>query len=773
MAEILNLLPVLLPILFLLVIIFIFLKSSIVIAKGNEIVVLERRWFGNPMPDGRTVALKNEIGIQARILGPGLHFLTPFIYKNTKHKILVIKENEVGLVRAITGKPMPIGTIISQTVECDLFQDGELFLTNGGEKGPQTLYLPEGEYKINPHLFEIQVTDMVDIGEDEIGIIESYAGEQVKRQGGNFGSPVACNNFQDANAFLQNGGQKGPQIDFLLPGTYRINKLMFNVKITKVTVIPGGTIGTVEAMDGERISDGFLLGKKVIGHRNYFDGEAFLKNGGQRGRQLEHLMPGKYRINTSLFKISQPVPWTNINADEIGIVTINEGKPILDPKNIAAEELPLNIHNHFQDASAFIMAGGEKGLQIPFLKAGNYAINPWFASVEKKEMININIGTCGVVTSFVGQEGEDVSNKTINAKIVANGCKGIWSVPLQPGKHPINTKICKVDIVPTTQISLNWANNRTEAHDLDTNLKTIVLRTKDAFSVSMDVCVIIHIPLENAAVVIAILGSLKNMISQVLEPAISSHFRNAAQKTEALDLYTARAELQATAKVHIQSILKEYGIDSKDTLISDVFLPEVLTKPVTDRQIAAQEKQTFIIQQQAEKERREYENAKAQADMQPVVVQSERQVEIEQNKAQSIIKQAEGAAKKVTIEADAKSEAVEKIAKGNAEATKLEASAKAQAISDVGRAEAEIILAKGTSTAEAYDKQAKAMGLENFTQLQVIDKISNSKLKLIPDVLIGGGGNNNYMDGYFGTGLYEKLSGKKITESVPKETTEK
>ena len=139
MAEILNLLPVLLPILFLLVIIFIFLKSSIVIAKGNEIVVLERRWFGNPMPDGRTVALKNEIGIQARILGPGLHFLTPFIYKNTKHKILVIKENEVGLVRAITGKPMPIGTIISQTVECDLFQDGELFLTNGGEKGPQTL----------------------------------------------------------------------------------------------------------------------------------------------------------------------------------------------------------------------------------------------------------------------------------------------------------------------------------------------------------------------------------------------------------------------------------------------------------------------------------------------------------------------------------------------------------------------------------------------------------------------------------------------------------
>ena len=47
------------------------LLKSFTIAKGNQIILLERRWFGRQMPDGRTVALRNEVGVQARVLGPG------------------------------------------------------------------------------------------------------------------------------------------------------------------------------------------------------------------------------------------------------------------------------------------------------------------------------------------------------------------------------------------------------------------------------------------------------------------------------------------------------------------------------------------------------------------------------------------------------------------------------------------------------------------------------------------------------------------------------
>src|SRR5258705_7127063 len=187
------------------ILVFLFiLFHSFTIAKGDQIIVLERRWVGKQMPDGRTVALRNEVGVQARVLGPGFHFLFPFIYKVKKYKFLVIPENRVGVVRAITGSPIPPGNVMARSVNCDLFQDGEAFLRNGGEKGPQLAILPDGEYKINPHLFEVAIVDAIVIGDDEVGYVESIAGEPVTRVGGNFGSPVECNKFQDAAAFLQN-----------------------------------------------------------------------------------------------------------------------------------------------------------------------------------------------------------------------------------------------------------------------------------------------------------------------------------------------------------------------------------------------------------------------------------------------------------------------------------------------------------------------------------------------------------------------------------------
>jgi uncharacterized membrane protein YqiK len=739
------------------------LLKSFTIAKGNQIILLERRWFGRQMPDGRTVALRNEVGVQARVLGPGFHLLIPFLYKVIKRDFCVIHENKVGVVRAVAGAPIPSGQFMAKAVACDLFQDGEAFLRNGGEKGPQLAILPEGEYKINPHLFDVEEVDAIMIHDDEVGYVESIAGQPVTREGGNFGSPVACDSFQDAQAFILNGGQKGPQISFLQPGYYRINTLMFKVQKLPITKIPGGKVGLVEAADGARIPEGRLLAARVKGHGNFFDGEAFIKNGGERGRQLDVLMPGVYRLNPRLFRVIDIVDWTHIEADQVGIVTINEGKPIIDSSKIAAEELPLGTHDNFQDADAFLKAGGQKGLQIPVLRAGNYAINPWFATIEKVDMIRVDIGNCGVVTSYVGGEGADLTDDAVNAKIVANGSKGIWADPLQPGKHPLNTKICKVDIVPTTQILLNWADNRSSAHELDSNLKTITLRTADAFNVNMDVSVIIHIPMKNAPKVIANLGSVRNMISQVLEPAISSHFRNAAQYIKALDLYTQRKELQEKAKEHIDTVLRVHHIDSKDTLIADVVLPVELTKTVTDRQIAEQEKKTFATQKEAQDERRNLENAKAQANMQPQVVESERNVEIQKNLAEGRIKEAEGSKQAAILMAEGQATAVKLQAGGKAEATKVNADADSEAIKKVGGAEAEIILAKGVSTAEAYKLEVAAMGREVFGQIRVVEKIAASDLKLIPDNLIlGGGGNdgNAMVNGLFGIALLEKLSGR-------------
>ncbi len=752
------------------VILLFLILMSIVNAGGDEVVVLERRWFGKSMPETRTVALSNEVGVQARILGPGLRFLIPFIYKRRKYKFVTIKKGEIGLVTAITGEPLGTDQLFGRPVECNIFQDGEAFLKNGGQKGPQMAILPDGEHRINPYLFQVQIVPVIVVGDDQVGIVESIAGEPCDR-GRIFATPVDCDDFQNAEKFLSNHGQKGPQIRILGPGNYRINTMLFKVSVERIVNISGGFIGLVTAMDGAAIPEGRLLGKKTEGHLNFLDGEAFINNGGEKGRQLDVLMPGKYRINTSLFRVDTNQTWTSINADEIGIVTVNEGLPIMDPSKIAADEVPLDKHNNFQDPAAFLAARGQKGLQIPVLRSGNYAINPWFATIDKVMMTVVDIGKCGVVTSYVGEKGEDTSDSKVNAKIVENGYKGIWKDPLGPGKHPINIKTYKVDMVPTNQITLSWADSRSNAHELDSNLKTITLRTADAFSVNMDVNVIIHIPMENAPKVIANQGSVQSLISQVLEPAISSHFRNAAQYIKALDLYTQRKELQATAKMHIINVLKEHFIDSKDTLIADVVLPVELTRIVSDKQIAEQEKITYKTQTEAEEQRKMLANMKAQADMQPKVVDSERGVEISKNIANSDVERAIGAARAVELAAEGASKATRLKASAEAEATQVTAVAQAEATSKVGLAEAEVIMAKGKATAESYKLQTEAMGKDVFGQIQVVEKIAASNLKLIPDMLITGGGQGggSNLENMMGIMLLEKMSGRKLDTIEKKE----
>lgn len=748
----------------------IILWNSFANAGAKEYITLERRWWGKSMTDGRTVALTGEIGYQAKILGPGPHLIIPFITKVMKHPVIEVAPNELLALEAVTGKNLPIGEFFGSPVECENFEDAEMFLRNGGQKGFQSTTLPGGQYMINPHVFKWKKVPEIVVSEEEVGTIEATAGEPIPA-GRIFANPVECNNFQDAQMFLKNGGQKGPQPAVLPPGKYRINPFLFLYQAYPMTVVKGGYVGTVVAVDGEAVPSGRLLGKKVDGHKNFEMGDEFIKAGGQKGRQLEVLMPGSYRINPTLFKIDSSTPWVSVGADQIGIVTVQEGDPITDPTAIAAQPVDLALHRNYQDSAEFIKAGGQKGLQIPVLRSGNYAINPFFASIEIVPMTIVEIGKCGVVTSYVGEDGVDTSDSKVNAKIVEKGFKGIWKEPLGPGKHPVNIKTYKVDMVPTNQITLSWADSRTNAHDLDSNLKTITLRTADAFSVNMDVNVIIHIPMENAPKVIANQGSIASLISQVLEPAISSHFRNAAQYIKALDLYTKRKELQSTAKEHIINVLKEHFIDSKDTLIADVVLPEDLTKIVSDKQIAEQEKETRKVQTEAEEERKKLSNMKAQADMQPEVVKSERGVEISKNLASAAKEKANGEAEASKLKATADAANTEVTANAKAKATKVNADADAEAINKVGKAEAEVIEAKGEATGKAYLKQAEAMGKENFGQLQIMDKLANSGLKLIPDVLISGGNNGQggggNLENMLGLVLVEKLTGKTFTIGKP------
>jgi uncharacterized membrane protein YqiK len=650
-------------------------------------------------------------------------------------------------------------------------------LANGGEKGPQIDVLTPGFYRINTYLFKVAVKKNTVIAQDEVGLVKAIDGLPIT-VGRIMAEPVDCNLFQNGRAFLANKGQKGPQIDVLTPGIYRINPYLFEVTIQKMIHVPSGKIVMVTAMDGAKIDDGRILGKKVEGHSNFEKGAEFIKNGGEKGRQIQHLMPGNYRINTYMFHVSDPVDWVTIDADHVGVVTTLEGKPISDTSKIAAREISLDKYSNFQDAAAFLAAGGEKGLQIPVLRAGSYAINPWFANVEQKEMVNVAIGECAVVTSFVGEDykpAEGVQEQTqtpenkVNAKLVPNGYKGIWREPLGPGKHALNPKTCGWNIVPTIQVVLSWDNATAEAegstYKYDENLRTIVLRTADAFDVSMDVQVMFHIPMDKAPAVVADLGSMQEMISQVLEPAVSSHFRNAAQTVKALELYTKRAELADAAKKEISKVLERYHIESRDVMITDVVLPEDIIKPVKAAAVAAQEKEQYESEQKAQEARKALQFATKEADMQEALVQSQREIEISDNNAKSAVKKAEGEKQANILAAEGRAKTVEIEANAQAHKVKTEGQAEADIIELKGKAEGSAIEAKGLAQAEAFKKSQEAFG-EGYTPYMIAKVLADGGIKIIPDVIFGGSGEGagSLVEKFFATSMLEKLVGKPLTE---------
>src|ERR1700761_9593983 len=591
---------------------------------------------------------------------------------------------------------------------------------------------------------------MVIVPDDAIGmVIKKYALTGDKRLPD--GRIVAIN------------GEAGMQAKALAPGLYwAMWPWQFKIDMAPFTIIEQGNLGLVKAKDGGSMDTGRVLGKPVECDK-FQDATAFLDNGGQKGPQAAFLTPGNYRINAFLFDIEM-VPITQIQENKVGIITTLDGEP-LDKGEIAGSSVVG--HKNYQDPIAFINAGGRKGLQEDVILAGTYYLNPWFVKVEQVDMLYIPIGNVGVVNSFVGPEGKDTSGDNFkHGNIVARGEKGVWEIPLDPGKHPVNIYTHAVEIVPTTNIVLNWADSRTEAHELDKNLCTITVRSSDGFTFNLDVSQIIHVPRNEAPKVIARFGKMKNLVSQVLEPTIANYFRNSAQKSDVIGFLGNRIQRQNDAKDHISAVLTSYNVIGVDTLIGDIVPPAALMKTLTDRKLAEEEKVTYEIQRHAQIERKEFESAKAGADMQPEVVKSTRQVEINTQTAASKVAMSKGEAEAKTINATADAEVRITIAKADAEAKTINAKADANATELNGNAEATKIKAIGLSEAEVTKQKTEAMGTEQYAIVRVAEALAAHGIKLVPDILVSGkdGANNGLIDALIGSEMLKKL--QKENETV-------
>lgn len=564
-------------------------------------------------------------------------------------------------------------------------------------------------------------------------------------------------------------GEAGYQAKTLAPGLYWGMWIwQYSIDMTGFTVIPEGKIGLVLSKDGKEIPTGRILARKVESD-NFQDATFFLNNGGQKGRQTAFITTGSYRINTFLFEIVI-ADQIKIYENMIGIVTALDGEPI--PQGQIAGKF-VEGHNNFQDFDKFLDTGGNRGLQPQVMLAGSYYINTWGILIEQNPMTDVPIGYVGVVISYIGEDGQDVTGDTFkHGNIVSKGQRGVWMEPFGPGKYALNKYTTKLEAVPTTNLVLNWANARSESHDLDKNLSTITVRSKDGFPFNLDVAQIIHVPAAEAPKVIARFGSMNNLVSQVLEPTIGNYFRNSAQDSDVISFLSTRKERQESAKNHIKLVLDEYNVNAVDTLIGDIVPPDSLMKTLTDRKLAEEEQKTYQTQRMAQEQRQGMEKETAIADMQKEIVRASQSVEIAQRTADATVKKAEGDATSLKLNvnaeaeatkmrANAEAEATKARAGAQAEATKLNASAEAERISKTGLAEAEKIMAIGKSTAESYQLQVSAMGGDNFTRYKVTEEIGKGNIKIIPDVLISGnGGSDGSISGLLGLKLMEMIDTK-------------
>jgi uncharacterized membrane protein YqiK len=531
-------------------------------------------------------------------------------------------------------------------------------------------------------------------------------------------------------------GEAGYQADTLAPGLhFGFYPWQYRVLKMPVTIVQQGEIALVVAADGAPIPAERILGK-VVECDNFQNAPQFLVNGGEKGRQLGILTAGTYRINLALFSVitsetalqhqmePDQLHLTRVEPDMVGIVTTLDGRPI-EAGEIAGPVIAG--HENFQNGQAFLNGGGRRGLQEQILLSGTWNLNPWFVQVEQVPMVQIPIGYVGVVISYVGQAHVDVSGVEFkHGDLVNQGHKGVWVTPLYPGKHPINTRVMKVELVPTTNIVLNWAT-RTEAHHYDEKLSSITVRSKDGFAFSLDVSQIIHVGALDAPKVISRVGSMQNLVDHVLQPIVGNYFRNSAQDYTVLDFLSARSQRQTEAAEHIRAALAAYDVQAIDTLIGDINPPAQLMQTQTDRKIAEEQRKTYEMQEAAQKQRQQLVRQTSLADIQQQVVGAEQGVNIAELHANAQVKQATG----------------------EAEAVRLRA-----------HGEAEAIRATGQAKAEAYRAGVESLGAQGYTVMQLMQIVGDRNVRIVPDVAVSGANANpGVVDGLLGLMLRNQSNG--------------
>jgi uncharacterized membrane protein YqiK len=593
-------------------------------------------------------------------------------------------------------------------------------------------------------------------------------------------------------------GEAGYQAELLRGGLhFGYWRWQYRIHVVPLVTVPQGQIGYVYARDGEPLPPSQTLGR-VVECNNFQDAQTFLmrtgeeSEHGQRGRQRAILREGVYAINPAAFVVmtenrafslrhllddeesSAVKSWheqltrcggfhpvviggssktgeTEVHDDVIGVVTIHDG-PSLPPGEIIApavgnEPDGASYHNNYQDPEAFLAAAGRRGRQYSPLTDGTYFINRWFATVEMVAKTVVPIGHVGVVVSYVGRAGRDVSGTDFrHGERVQEGERGVWERPLGPGKYPFNVYAGQVILVPTTNFVLHWITGKTEAHKFDEGLRSIDLVTRDAYEPLLPLSVVVHIDYQRAPSVIQRFGDVKKLITQTLDPMLSAYFRDIAHKKTMLQLLHERDEIQGESRAELKARFREFDIECVDVLIGKPVASEKDTKIETlleqlrMRQLSIEQLETYERQKTAAEKLRTLNEAQAQAAMQVQMTNAKAEVQIAESRGEAELARARKQADQTVVIAEAELAR----AKRQAEQTVLTAEAHAKERMLAGRGEGQKALQIGLSEAAVVMRKVAAYGDPRLYAAAILaERLANSAQPLVPERMFVSGANGD------------------------------
>jgi regulator of protease activity HflC (stomatin/prohibitin superfamily) len=606
-------------------ILLVLLLRGFCLIRASQVGILTKNMFGKKMPEGQIIARHGEIGIRAKTLMPGLYWRLPIIWSFVKVPVVTVDIASIGIIESIDGEPLPKGRVLADEVE--------------------------------------------------------------------------CNQFQDAEMFLANHGKKGPQVGILRPGTYRINTILFNIAKAPAVKIPANSIGIAIAKDGIPLPTGYIIAPKAqnadgteADHKSYQNGQLFIDCKGYRGPQLDTLQPGIYYINPNLF---------DIKVEEVAEVP---------PGYVAV--IRSNV-----------------GLELERASEG-----PDETTGEGK---------------LRGPIHEDVEKILIIDKYT----RGIWRDPIAPGKYNLNTIAFTAYQVPTSAVTIDWASEgrigtevkgikptAAKAAGVLYSFDPLKVTSKDGFQLEVNVRMVIRIQPGNAAYIIARFGSVANLIDQIVHPLIDSSFRNKAGEKKAIDFFQSRTDLQTEALAHAKERFSEYNVEAQNLLIAYIDIPKDLLDTQTKKEIANQQQAQYDQEALAQEKRIAVMEKSSRADKQKDVIDAKLSIDINNDRAEARVKEADGIRRSVILQAQGTKESTILVADGNSYKSKIE----------------------GDGVAAAYNAQKEAIGQQNVAIIKLIQEIAAGKIQIVPQILVGGG------DSSGGGNLFNAWLAQMLSQNLPK-----